>query len=198
MQLKHKQQPCFAALVQPSSPRPAQNKRLTYRRPAAEPAPGGAKKSTGASTPRFDRQSEPWPRRFDKIVYFLSLFVVPKGLRWRRSAAWGRARAPPLPRQVPPPSEALPRQAFKSELHAFSMGERRVAGRGARTLRMWLQRPAWLNPRSPPPTPGLQQAFQASNPTLFDPYFHFHLTLKSFHHSPPTHQSVSENPPAAA
>lgn len=64
MQLKHKQQPCFAALVHLRR-RPAENKRLAYRQPATKPAGTAARKCLGAFTLHFTRKSKHSPSRFD-------------------------------------------------------------------------------------------------------------------------------------
>lgn len=98
MQLKHKQQPCFAALVHLRR-RPTENKRFTYRHFATKPAKSGARKCAGASPLHFDREHKHWPSRFDKIIYFFSLFIVPNGC--------GGAGPPPGGAREPP-SRSLP------------------------------------------------------------------------------------------
>lgn len=105
MQLKHKQQPCFAALVHLRR-RPTENKRSTYRHFAAKPAKSGTRKCLGAFTLHFDRKTKHSPSRFDKIIYFLSLFIVPNGCNGAAPPPGGARE----PKQVPPPSERLPRQ----------------------------------------------------------------------------------------
>lgn len=78
MQLKHKQQPCFAALVHLRR-RPTENKRFTYRRYATKPAKNATRKCQNVNTLHFGRKIKHSPSRFDKITYFLSLFIVPNG-----------------------------------------------------------------------------------------------------------------------
>lgn len=78
MQLKHKQQPCFAALVHLRR-RPTENKRLTYRHYCTKPGKSTIRKCFSALTLHFDHKNKHWQSHFDKIIYFLSLFAVPNG-----------------------------------------------------------------------------------------------------------------------
>lgn len=145
MQLKHKQQPCFAALVHLRR-RPTENKRFTYRRFATKPNESATRKFIGASILHFDRKNKHSPSRFDKIIYFLSLFIVPNGC--------GGVALPPggarEPRQVPPPSESLPRQLSNlSSMHWMRERDGGVKGNGgAWALQMWLCGPTWQSSRS--------------------------------------------------
>lgn len=78
MQLKHKQQPCFAALVHLRR-RPTENKRFTYRHFATKPAESATRKCLSAPTLHFGHENKHSLSRFDKIVYFFPLFIVPNG-----------------------------------------------------------------------------------------------------------------------
>lgn len=105
MQLKHKQQPCFAALVHLRR-RPTENKRFTYRRFATKPSERATRKCLSASTLHFGRKNRHSPGRFDKIAYFFSLFIVPNGCDGVALPPGGARES----QQVPPPSQRLPRQ----------------------------------------------------------------------------------------
>ncbi len=119
MQLKHKQQPCFAALVHLRR-RPTENKRFTYRHSATKPAESGARKCFSAFTLHFGRKNKHSPPRFDKNVYFLSLFIVPNGCDGVAPSPGGAARA----LAGPSPFSKTPAPAFKSELHALNERKR--------------------------------------------------------------------------
>lgn len=190
MQLKHKQQPCFAALVHLRR-RPTENKRFTYRRFATKPAKSGARKCAGAFTLHFDRKNKHWPSRFDKIIYFFSLFIVPNGCDGVALPPGGARE----PEQVPPPSERLPRQLSNlSSMHWMRERDEGVKGKSrARALKIWLHRPTWLSSHSLLLKSRITPLFLGSN-TLNLPAFEtssgFHVKLKSFFSTSVIHQSV--------
>lgn len=139
MQLKHKQQPCFAALVHLRR-RPTENKRPAYRRFATKPAKLAARKCNSAPTLHFGRENRHSPLRFDKILYFFSLFIVPNGCH---GAALPPSGAPES-RLVPPPSPRIPRQVLNvSSMHWTRGGNGGEEGTSrAQALKIWLQ---WLH-----------------------------------------------------
>lgn len=138
MQLKHKQQPCFAALVHLRR-RPTQNKRSTYRHFATKPAENATRKCFSAPTLHFGHENKPSPSRFDKIVYFFSLFIVPNGCDGVALPPGGARES----QQVPPPSQRLPRQLSNvSFMHWTRERDGGVKGnRRAWALKIWLQKP---------------------------------------------------------
>lgn len=142
MQLKHKQQPCFAALVHLRR-RPTENKRFTYRCYATKPAKNATRKCQNDNTLHFGRKNKHSPSRFDKITYFSSLFIVPNGCIVVALSPGG-ARGRP---QVPPPSPRLPRQLSNVSFMRRAGGRdgREKGERWARALPVWLLRPAWRN-----------------------------------------------------
>ena len=119
-----------------------------------------------------------------KLVYFLSLFAVPKWLRRRGSAARWRPR--PASARVPPPlSRRLPRQLSNpSCMHWMGEGDGGMRGESrARAPRTGLQGPAWVSPHSlvlkshiATTPPGCDTL----NLTLFRINFYFDTKLKSF------------------
>lgn len=146
MQLKHKQQPCFAALVHLRR-RPSENKRFTYRHSATKPPQSVTRKYISAFPLHFDRKNKHSPSRFDKIIYFLSLFIVPNGCH-DVALPPGGAREPT---QVPPPSHRLPRQLSNlSFMHWMRERDGGVKGKSrAWALKICPQRPTWLSSHSP-------------------------------------------------
>lgn len=139
MQLKHKQQPCFAALVHLRR-RPTENKRPAYRLFATKPAKLAARKCISAPTLHFGRENTHSPSRFDKILYFFSLFIVPNGCDGAAPPPSGA----PESRLVPPPSPRLPRQVLNvSSMHWTRGGNGGEEGTSrAQALKIWLQ---WLH-----------------------------------------------------
>lgn len=181
MQLKHKQQPCFAALVHLRR-RPTENKRFTYRQFATKPAKSATRKCFSAFTLHFGRKNKHSPSRFDKIVYFLSLFIVPNGCDGVALPPGG-AREPW--QQVPPPSQRLPRQLSNlSFMHWMRERDGGVRGKsGAWALKIWLQRPTWLSSHSLILKPCNAPTLLACNPLkwpVFQINFSFHMKQKSF------------------
>lgn len=180
MQLKHKQQPCFAALVHLRR-RPTENKRFTYRHFASEPAENGTRKFHSAFTLHFGRKSRHSPTRFDKIVYFLSLFIVPNGCDGAREPPGGARE----PQQVPPPSPRLPRQLSNlSFMHWMRERDGGVKGESrARALKIWHHMPTWLSSRSPILNSCTAPTFLGREPLkwpVFEINFSFHMKQKSF------------------
>lgn len=141
--------------------RPTENKRFAYRRSGSKPARSGARKCLSGFTLHFDRENKHSPSRFDKIIYFLSLFAVPNGCDGV-SLPPGGACEPFKP--GPSPFSETPAPAFKSQLHALNERKRWGGVEGeskAWTLKMWPQRPAWLCSHSLRRNPGVEPAFLA-------------------------------------
>lgn len=161
MQLKHKQQPCFAALVHLRR-RPTENKRFTYRHSATKPPQSATRKYISAFPLPFDRKNKHLPSRFGKIIYFLSLFIVPNGCDGVALPPGGARE----PTQVPPPSQRLPRQLSNlSFMHWMRERDGGVKGKSrAWALKICPQRPTWLSSRSPFLKSRISPLFLGCNP----------------------------------
>lgn len=130
-------------------------------RSATKPAPSPPRKCHSVNTLRFGRENPRPPSRFDKIAYFCSLFIVPNGCSGGAPPPGG-ARGP---RQVPPPSQGLPRQLSNVSCE-HGAGERAGGEKGGKVG----PGPASTAPaaRVAPHAP-LSPRIRAAAPPLLDP-----------------------------
>lgn len=179
----------------PSSPDLPRTKRSAYRRGPTEPPASSARKCPGAPALRFDREIGHSPRRFGKIIYFLSLFVVPNGCSGAPLPPGGARERPPA--GPPAPSWKAPAPAFKSELHALNEG----AGGG--------ERKRGLDPQNVAPRSRMARLLLPAPQSTHDghilspqcvkstwiwiSYFSFHVKLKSFSKGFETYRNACPN-----